>query len=101
MRFCNLHGVLRLFDIRACYHELLAAHIESSLQDVIEVVRMSLSPVIYACKHGISEVDSNLSPVRLYGLDVEWLLRTNINVSQVWRLGHGGKVASNGPTGRI
>jgi hypothetical protein len=63
MRFCNLDGMLGLFEVRARDHKLLATSIESPLNNVFEVVFMSLRAVVLALENWIGKIDTDLDNV--------------------------------------
>jgi hypothetical protein len=69
MRFGDLNGVSRLFQIRACHHELLATGVQSTLEDVIEIVFMSLRAMVFSSKDGIPKVDTDLKLVKRFERD--------------------------------
>jgi hypothetical protein len=60
MRFRYLNGMFRFLEIRAGYHEFLAAGVYGSLDDIFEVVLMALGAVILASEYGVCEVDADL-----------------------------------------
>jgi hypothetical protein len=53
MRFSDLDGVFRFFEIGACYHELLAPNIQSPLEHIFEVIVVSFRAMVFPSENGI------------------------------------------------
>lgn len=60
MGFGEVDGIMRFLQIRACDHELLAAHVTRTLKDIFEVVLVGLLVVVATTKDRIAEVYANL-----------------------------------------
>lgn len=60
MCFCYLNRVFRFLQVRAGDHELLTARIQPALNDILEVIFMSLGSMMYSTEYRIREVDANL-----------------------------------------
>ena len=58
----QLNSFLRLFEVRARHHELDASGLDSSLEDVFEVIIVCFPTVVYPSENGIAEVDTDLCP---------------------------------------
>jgi hypothetical protein len=86
--FGNLNSVFRLFQIGPRHHKLLASGVQSSLDYILEVIVVSLFPVIFSPEYGIRQVDTNLNVVNR-GRHSREALRTNIDVSQTGFCSHG------------
>ena len=91
MRFGYLNGMLRFLEIRTRDHELLAASIHGSMNDVFKIVFMTLGAVIFTAIYGIGEIDTDLWVVVSDLEEQESGTRTNIDILQLrWRC-HGGE----------
>jgi hypothetical protein len=72
--------VLRFVKIGSRDHELLAPDIQCTLENVIEVILMSLGTMVFSSKDWISKVDADL--LWLVGVvSFQEASRTDINVS--------------------
>jgi hypothetical protein len=56
-----LHGVSGLYQVRTRHHKLLTSCIDSSLDDVLQVILMHLFAVICTPENGVAEVDADLA----------------------------------------
>ena len=60
MLFGQLNSFLRVLEVRARHHELDASGLDSSLEDVFEVIIVCFPTVVYTSENGIAEVYTNL-----------------------------------------
>lgn len=51
---------MRLLEIGACDHELLAAHISGALDNIVQIILMDLSAVVLSPEHWIAKIDPDL-----------------------------------------
>jgi hypothetical protein len=56
----DINGMLRFLQVRASHHELLAAHVPCTLDDIIQIIFMDLFTMIIPFEYWITQVDPNL-----------------------------------------
>ena len=60
MSFRYFDSMLRFLEIGTSYHELLAASINGSMDDIFEIIFVTLSAMVFTTVYRIRKVDTDL-----------------------------------------